>query len=103
MHAARPDFQAAVEVEAEQPTFHLAIRQLKIFEARHPEEPPGQVMALLEAPRAVRHAAVDHLALLVAGLAEQVDEMVANIERRNEIAASILDNLAPPGADEPAS
>ena len=73
--------------------FHLAVRVLKVLEARRSDEPPGKVIPLLEAPRAIRHAAVDHLAVLVAGLAEQVDEMVANIARRNEIATSILATL----------
>jgi hypothetical protein len=74
--------------------FHVGVKTLKILEGRRADgEQPGRVLALLEAPRALRHAAVDHLAVLVAGLAEQVDEMVGHIERRNVIAASILDNL----------
>jgi len=83
----------------EGPEFHLAVRVIKVFETRLPDEPPGTLMPLIEAPRAVRHAAVDHLAVLVAGLAEQVDEMVTHIERRNEIASSLLCTLgAPEGA-----
>ncbi|PRP95095.1 hypothetical protein [Enhygromyxa salina] len=74
--------------------FHLGVKTLKILEGRSTDgEQPGCVVALLEAPRSIRHAAVDHLARLVAGLAEQVDEMVGNIERRNAIASTILDNL----------
>ncbi|KIG15708.1 hypothetical protein DB30_05278 [Enhygromyxa salina] len=74
--------------------FHLGVKTLKILEGRSSSgEQPGRVVTLLEAPRAIRHAAVDHLARLVAGLAEQVDEMVGNIERRNAIAVSILDTL----------
>jgi len=39
--------------------------------------------------------AVEHLASLVAGLAAQVDDMVAHIERRNQIATAILGTLEP--------
>jgi len=76
--------------------FHLGVRTVKVFEGRRvPEgEPPPRVIALIEAPRAVRHAAIDHLAELVAGLAAQVDEMVQHIERREQIAATLLDTLA---------
>ena len=89
-----------IDPPPDQARFHLAIRQLKVFETRRPDEAPGKVMPLLEAPRALRHAAVDHLALLVAGLAEQVDEMVANIERRNDVASSLLSTLEAPEAGE---
>lgn len=78
--------------------FHVGVKTLKILEGRSSDgEQPGRVLALIEAPRAIRHAAVDHLAVLVAGLAEQVDEMVGNIERRNAIASTILDNLGDSG------
>jgi hypothetical protein len=78
--------------------FHLGVRTVKVFEGRRaPEgELPPRVTALLEAPRAVRHAAVDHLADLVGGLAAQVDEMVEHIERREAIVASILATFAEP-------
>lgn len=76
--------------------FRLAIKSLKVFEGRRTDgESPGRIVPLLEAPRAVRHAAVDHLASLVAGLAAQVDDMVAHIERRNQIATAILGTLEP--------
>jgi len=81
-------------------SFHLAVRVLKVFEGRRADEPPGRVVPLLEAPRAIRHASVDHLAVLVAGLADQVDEMVTHLDRRNEIATSILATLQ---RDEPES
>jgi hypothetical protein len=78
--------------------FHLGIRTVKVFEGRHaPEgEPPPRVTPLLEAPRAVRHAAVDHLPDLVGKIAAQVDEMVAHIERREAIAESILATFGEP-------
>jgi hypothetical protein len=78
--------------------FHLGIRTLKVFEGRRaPDgEPAPRVMPLLEAPRAIRHAAVDHLTELVAGLAAQVDDMVEHIERREAIAEAILETLAAP-------
>jgi hypothetical protein len=74
--------------------FHVGVKTLKILEGRRTDgEPPGRMLPLLEAPRAIRHAAVDHLAALVAGLAAQVDEMVGHIERRNAVASSILGTL----------
>jgi len=78
--------------------FHLGVRTVKVFEGRRPPdgEPPPRVTPLLEAPRAVRHAAVDHLGELVAGLATQVDEMVEHIERAETIAETILDTLGAP-------
>ena len=80
-------------------SFHVGVKTLKILEGRSTDgEQPGRVLALLEAPRAIRHAAVDHLAELVGGLAEQVDEMVGNIERRNAIASTILGTLGDPAS-----
>jgi hypothetical protein len=74
--------------------FHVGVKTLKILEGRRADgEQPGRMLPLLEAPRAIRHAAVDHLAALVAGLAAQVDEMVGHIERRNAVASSILGTL----------
>ena len=75
--------------------FHLAVRTLKVLEGRRlpdGEETP-RITPLLEAPRAIRHAAVDHLTELVAGLAAQVDDMVEHIERRQAIAEAILGEL----------
>lgn len=81
-------------VDGAAPEYHLAVKTLKVFEGRRTEgEQPGRVLPLLEAPRAVRHAAVDHLTLLVAGLAGQVDEMNTHIERRIGIATAILGTL----------
>ncbi len=78
--------------------FHLGIRTIRVFEGRRaPEgESPPRLTPLLEAPRAVRHAAIDHLADLVAGLSAQVDEMVEHIERREAIAETILETLREP-------
>jgi hypothetical protein len=83
--------------------FHLGVRTVKVFEGRRaPEgEVPPRVTPLLEAPRVVRHAAVDHLSELVGGLAAQVDDMVEHIERRQAIADSILATLGDPKAELP--
>jgi hypothetical protein len=78
--------------------FHLAIRTTRVYEGRRPPEgePPPRVTPLLEAPRAVRHAAVDHLGDLVGGLVAQVDDMIAHIERREAMAESILATFSEP-------
>jgi hypothetical protein len=86
------------EHEDDPGSFHLGVRTVKVFEGRHaPEgEPPPRITPLLEAPRSVRHAAVDHLAELVGGLAVQVEEMVQHIERREALAEAILGQLDAP-------
>lgn len=75
--------------------YHLAVKTTKIVESRlaMANETPGQVIALLEAPRRLRYAAVDMLPELVAGLAEQVEDMVSSMERRCQIAHGLLQNL----------
>jgi hypothetical protein len=84
-------------IDGAPPEYHLAVKTLKVLEGRSAQgEQPGSVLPLLEAPRAVRHAAVDHLATLVAGLAGQVDDMNTHIERRNAIATAILGTLGNP-------
>lgn len=83
-----------LEDDAATGELHVGVKTLKILEGRRSDgEQPGRMVPLLEAPRAIRHAAVDHLAALVAGLAAQVDEMVGHIERRNAIASTILGTL----------
>lgn len=93
-----PTGAASESTSSEGPAeFHVGVKTLKILEGRRAEgEQAGRVLSLLEAPRAIRHAAVDHLASLVAGLAAQVDEMVGHIERRNVIASTLLDTLGEP-------
>lgn len=96
--AAEPEPEPGEGVGPRPAEFHLAVKTLKVVEGRRVEgEDPGRVVPLLEAPRAIRHAAVDHLASLVAGLAGAVDEMVEHIERRDAIASAILDTLNGPG------
>lgn len=75
--------------------YHLAVRTTKVVESRlaMATETPGQVMLLLDAPRRIRYAAVDLLPELVAGLAEQVEDMVSSMERRCQIAHGLLENL----------
>ena len=77
------------------PRFHLGVRTLRVLEGKRSgsEEQPGKLVPLLEAPREIRHAAVDQLPELVAGLAAAVEELVENIERRCEVASSVLDDL----------
>ncbi|MFO7565530.1 MAG: hypothetical protein R6X02_23005, partial [Enhygromyxa sp.] len=90
-HKERPDGQRSGG------GFHLGVRTVKVFEGKRPPEGelPPRVTPLLEAPRVVRHAAVDHLGDLVGGLAAQVDEMIEHIERREAIASAVLETLAP--------
>ncbi len=75
--------------------YHLAVRTTKVLESRLQlaTQSPGKVTALLHAPRQLRFAAVDILPELVAGLAAQVDDMVAAMQRRQETANSLLRNL----------
>ncbi|MEM6994945.1 MAG: hypothetical protein AAF721_30815 [Myxococcota bacterium] len=75
--------------------YHLAVRTTKVLESRLQlaTQSPGKVTALLHSPRQLRFAAVDILPELVAGLAAQVDEMVAAMTRRQETADSLLRNL----------
>jgi hypothetical protein len=81
---------------------HLAIRTIKVLEGRKAAdgEPPGQLTPLLLAPLALRHAAVDHLPELVAGLAALVEDMAGQIERRTALAAAVLDHLQGHAPDE---
>ena len=75
--------------------YHLAIRTTKVLESRLQlaTQTPGKDVKLLNAPRPVRFAAVDMLPEVVEGLATQVDEMVAAMERRQKTADSLLRNL----------
>ena len=76
-------------------SYHLAIRTTKVLESRLQlaTQTPGKDVKLLNAPRPVRFAAVDMLPEVVEGLATQVDEMVAAMERRQKTADSLLRNL----------
>jgi len=75
--------------------YHLAVKTTKIVESRLAlaTETPGQVMPLLEAPRRLRYAAVDVLPELIAGLAEQVEDMLGSMERRCQIARGLVEHL----------
>ncbi|PRP90004.1 hypothetical protein ENSA5_68860 [Enhygromyxa salina] len=80
--------------------FHLGVKTLKVFEGRRvDDEQPGRVVPLIEAPRAIRHAAVDQIAALVDALASEVEAMAEHIERRNQVASTILNTLTPPKDD----
>ena len=76
-------------------SYNLAIKTVKVVESRvaSATEQPGDVMPLLKAPRRLRYAAVDVLPELVAGLADQAEDMVANMERRCQIASGLVSNL----------
>lgn len=86
-------------------SYHLATRTTKVLESRLQlaTQAPGTVVALLHAPRQLRFAAVDVLPELVAGLAAQVDEMVAAMKRRQETAESLLRNLEAIASDSSGS
>lgn len=75
--------------------YHLAIKTVKVLESKLSlaTQTPGDVTALLAAPRRLRYAAVDVLPEVVSGLAAQVDEMVGSLERRCATAESLLRNL----------
>lgn len=75
--------------------YHLAVKTVKILESKKAlgSEAPGAVTPLLEAPRKLRYAAIDVLPELVSGLATQVDDIVAKMERRCDVAESLLAHL----------
>lgn len=75
--------------------YHLAIKTVKVLESKsaYATASPGEVVPLLQAPRRLRYSAVDLLPEVVAGIAEQVEEMLGAMERRCEIAAHLLRNL----------
>lgn len=75
--------------------YHLVIKTVKVLESKLAvtTESPGTVVPLLAAPRHLRYAAVDVLPELVGGLAAQVEEMVAAMDRRQATAAKLLEHL----------
>lgn len=75
--------------------FRLVYRTVKILESRRDSamQSPGDKMPLLDAPRRVRHLAVDQLPDLVAGLSHSVDEVLNQLERRQSLATNILSEL----------
>jgi len=74
---------------------HLALKTVKVIESRSAaaEQLPGDVIALLDAPRRLRYRAVEQLPELVMGLAEQVEDMLGAMERRVGIASALVTNL----------
>jgi hypothetical protein len=85
-------YLAYVKVEG---GYHLAIKTVKVLESKRAiaNETPGQVTALLSAPRRLRYAAVDLLPEVVAGLAGQVEEMLGAMQRRCETASALVRHL----------
>lgn len=75
--------------------YHLAVKTVKVAESKlaGATASPGVVTPLLEAPRRVRYQAVEFLPDLVAGLAEQVEEMVSAMDRRCQIAYGLMQHL----------
>ncbi len=73
----------------------LAIKTIKIHESRAAtsETDGGTVRSLLQAPRGLLHAAVDHLPDLVGALSQQVWDLVNQVERRCQIARDLLTDL----------
>ena len=75
--------------------FRLVYRTVKILESRRDSalQSPGDKVPLLEAPRRVRHMAVDHLPDLVGGLAKSVDDVLRQLDRRQNLASNVLSQL----------
>ncbi len=75
--------------------YHLSIKTVKVLESRSAAagQIPGELCALLEAPRRLRYRAVEQLPELVMGLAEQVEDMLGAMERRVGIARALVTNL----------
>lgn len=75
--------------------YHLAVKTVKVLESKKAlgVEAPGSVHPLIEAPRKLRYAAIDVLPDLVSGLATQVDDIVNKMERRCDVAESLLRHL----------
>jgi hypothetical protein len=75
--------------------FRLVYRTVKILESRRDSamQSPGDKVPLMDAPRRVRHLAVDQLPELVGGLAQCVDEVLNQLDRRQSLAANVLSQL----------
>lgn len=75
--------------------YHLAVRTVKVLESKAAlaTEVPGSVVPLLHAPRRLRYQAVELLPELMAGLAEQVEDMVGAMEHRCNIARAVMQHL----------
>ncbi|MCX4243427.1 hypothetical protein [Paraliomyxa miuraensis] len=75
--------------------YHLALKTVKVLESKLAlaTHSPGDITPLLSAPRRLRYAAVDLLPEVISGLAAQVDEMAAALERRCHTAQSLVRHL----------
>lgn len=75
--------------------YHLVIKTVKILESKVAlaSETPGTVIPLLQAPRLLRHQAVDLFPELIQVLSHQVGDLVAQMERRCATAKSLLEQL----------
>ncbi len=75
--------------------YHIALKTVKVLESKSASvgQSPGHLVNLLDAPRRLRYRAVEQLPELVVGLAEQVEDMLGAMERRVNIAHSLVANL----------
>lgn len=75
--------------------YQLALKMVKVHESKvaMSEADRGSLTPLLEAPRKVLHAAVDHLPELVSALSQQVWDLVNQVERRCKLARDLLADL----------
>jgi len=75
--------------------FRLVYRSVKILESRRDSamQSPGDKVPLMEAPRRIRHLAVDQLPDLVGGLSASVDSVLNQLDRRQSLAQNVLSQL----------
>ena len=73
----------------------LVFRTYKVLESRRDSghEEPGVAVPLLDAPRIIRHEAVDLLPDLVGGIVARVEDVLGKLERRRQVAQNVLAQL----------
>jgi hypothetical protein len=78
-----------------QRSYHLAVKTVKVLESKLAlaTESPGEVVPLLQASRRLRYAAVDLMPELVAGLAQQAEDMAGAMDRRCATASALVKHL----------
>ncbi|MGB1275231.1 MAG: hypothetical protein ACPG77_05725 [Nannocystaceae bacterium] len=75
--------------------YQLALKTVKVHESKvaMSDSNRGSLTPLLDAPRKILHAAVDHLPALVGALSQQVWDLVNQVERRCKLARDLLADL----------
>jgi hypothetical protein len=75
--------------------YHLAVKTVKVLESKlaFATETPGEVVPLLQASRRLRYAAVDLMPELVAGLAQNAEDMAGAMDRRCATAEALVRHL----------